>query len=98
MRLAVMTSRIRITVLYDESCGFCSMCARVLRRLDRAGRLRLMPLQVASDRLAGGPSMRELTETMHSVDASGRWETGADAWVRIAAVVPVLRPLGILGR
>jgi predicted DCC family thiol-disulfide oxidoreductase YuxK len=36
-------------------------------------------------------------ETMHIVDAAGRWETGADAWLSVATVIPALRPLATLG-
>jgi hypothetical protein len=43
----------RLTVLYDAYCGFCSRCAVVLGRLDRAGRLRVVSLQLARERVAG---------------------------------------------
>jgi len=92
-----MTSRVPLTVLYDAECGFCSRCAAVLRRLDRAHRLRLVPLQSAPTSVPGAPSAASLLETMHVVDAAGRWATGGAAWLRIAAVIPALRPLSAVG-
>ncbi|MEA2622336.1 MAG: DCC1-like thiol-disulfide oxidoreductase [Chloroflexota bacterium] len=37
-------------------------------------------------------------ELMHARDAAGRWFVGGQAWLRIAELVPVLRPLGSLAR
>ena len=32
------------------------------------------------------------------MDAQGRWTTGGEAWLRIMDLVPVLRPLALIGR
>lgn len=93
-----MASRVPFTVLYDAECGFCCRCAAMLRGLDRAHRLRLVPLQSASTLVPGAPHAAALLETMHVVDGAGRWETGGDAWLRIASVIPGLRPLAVVGR
>ena len=87
-----------LTVLYDADCGFCNRTARVLRRLDRRRRLRLVPLQAAASRLPAAPSQEQLLASMHVVDAEGRWVAGGEAMLRIAGLVPALRPLALIGR
>lgn len=81
----------RLTVLFDSDCGFCTRSAGVLRRLDRARRLDLVPLQGAA--LKDAPPERLLIERLHVRDAAGAWSAGGAAWLRIAAAVPALRPL-----
>ena len=93
-----MRSSVPLIVFFDAECGFCCRCAAALERLDRANRLRLVPLQSAATALSDAPPTASLLETMHVVDGSGRWETGAEAWLRIASVVPALRPLAFIGR
>jgi predicted DCC family thiol-disulfide oxidoreductase YuxK len=85
-------------VFFDADCGFCSRSAGVLRRLDRAGQLDLVPLHDASAVVPGAPSERRLLEGMHVRDHAGRWSVGGAAWLRIAQVVPALRPLRLLAR
>jgi len=87
-----------LTVLYDADCGFCNRTALILRRLDNRRRLRLVPLQAAASRVAGAPSKEQLLATMHVVDADGRSAAGGEAFLRIAGLVPVLRPLALVGR
>jgi predicted DCC family thiol-disulfide oxidoreductase YuxK len=82
-------------VLYDSHCGICSRSARLLRRLDRAGRLHLMPLQAAGE-LAGVPPLDVLFDAIHVRDEHGRWSVGGAAWTRIGQEVTVLRPLAFL--
>ncbi|MEP7082915.1 MAG: DCC1-like thiol-disulfide oxidoreductase family protein [Chloroflexota bacterium] len=88
----------RLVVLYDADCGFCSWCATALDRLDRRGRLRLLPLQRAAAELGDTPPDDVLLERMHVRDEAGRWESGGAALIRIAGLVPVLRPLAVAGR
>jgi predicted DCC family thiol-disulfide oxidoreductase YuxK len=85
-------------VLYDADCGFCSRSAAVLRNLDRAGRLELIPLQKASVAVPGAPSEDRLLDRMHVRDGAGRWWRGGAAWLQIADAVPGLRPLARLAR
>lgn len=85
----------RLLVLYDSTCGICSRSARLLRRLDRAGRLHLMPLQAAGE-LAGVPPLDVLFDAIHVRDEHGRWSVGGAAWTRIGQEVTVLRPLAFL--
>ncbi|HEX9610177.1 MAG TPA: DUF393 domain-containing protein [Candidatus Limnocylindria bacterium] len=88
----------RLVVLFDADCGFCSWSATLLDRLDRGHALRLLPLQRAATELDDAPPQQVLLETMHVRDRYGRWERGGAALLRIAAVVPVLRPLAVAGR
>jgi predicted DCC family thiol-disulfide oxidoreductase YuxK len=87
-----------LVVFYDGDCGFCTRSARVLRVLDRPHRLTLAPLHEAPAAFADAPPMDRLLESMHVRDARGRWTDGGAAWLRIADVVPLLRPLAVAGR
>jgi predicted DCC family thiol-disulfide oxidoreductase YuxK len=85
-------------VLYDADCGFCSRSAGLLGRLDRAGQLELIPLQEAGEAVPGAPPEDHLLELMHVRDGTGSWSRGGAAWLRIAEVVPALRPFALLAR
>jgi predicted DCC family thiol-disulfide oxidoreductase YuxK len=87
----------RLLVLYDADCGFCGRSAMLLHRLDRAGHLRLLPLQAAGE-IADAPPVEVLLDAMHVRDRDGRWSVGGAAWIRVAAEVPVLRPLAVVTR
>jgi predicted DCC family thiol-disulfide oxidoreductase YuxK len=86
-----------LTVLFDADCGICTQSARLLRTLDRSGRLRLVSLQSAPALVPDAPPVAELRRSLHVRSAGGRWWSGGTAVVRIASVVPVLRPIAILG-
>ena len=85
-----------LTVLYDGECAFCTWTVSILARLDRRRRLRLMPLRGAS--LPGKPTLDELVDSLHAVDAEGRWWAGGDAVIEICRHVPPLRPMVWLAR
>lgn len=85
-----------LTVLYDGDCGVCKCFAALLRRLDSARRLRLIPLQGAPAVLPNAPAEQDLMAALHVVDPSGRWTRGGAACVRIAQTLPLLRPLSTL--
>ena len=85
--------------LYDGSCGLCQQTVAVLRRIDLLGRI------VFHDALRDWPaiqtafptlSQEECLETMHVVTASGRVETGFDAYRAISWSVPLLWPIAPL--
>lgn len=88
---------LRLLVLYDADCGFCSRSARLLRLLDNDRRLRLMPLQVAGD-VADAPAVDVLLDAMHVRDPHAHWTVAGAAWIRISEEVPILRPLAIAAR
>jgi predicted DCC family thiol-disulfide oxidoreductase YuxK len=69
-----------------------------LRRLDRARRLELIPLQRAGASIGDAPPVDRLLARMHVRDAAGHWSIGGEGWLRIAEVVPALRPLARLGQ
>ena len=87
-------------VFYDGDCGICFFTARVLRRLDRLGRL--WPL--ANDDLASFPPGLSLDpalleRTVLVVDpASGRRWTRAAAFAEVARRLPGGWPLALLMR
>jgi predicted DCC family thiol-disulfide oxidoreductase YuxK len=85
-----------LDVFYDADCGFCTRTAALLRRVDRSGRLRLMPLQRATEITADAPPEDRLLEEMHVRDSSGRWVAGGAAWLQIAHVVPLMKPLAFV--
>ncbi|MBA2255056.1 MAG: DUF393 domain-containing protein [Chloroflexi bacterium] len=91
-------SAARLMVFYDADCGFCTRSAQVLRMLDRAGRLELAPLHEAAELTPDAPPVARLLESMHVRDHHGRWSAGGTAWMRIADVLPLLRPLGLAAR
>jgi predicted DCC family thiol-disulfide oxidoreductase YuxK len=85
-----------LDVFYDADCGFCTRTATLLRRVERSGRLRPMPLQRATEIAPGAPPEDRLLEEMHVRDTSGRWVAGGAAWLQIAHVVPLMKPLAFL--
>ena len=90
--------RSRLVVLFDADCGFCSWCATALDRLDWHHRLRFLPLQSAATELDDAPPEEALLVRIHVRDEARGWERGGAAALRIASVVPVLRPLAVAGR
>ncbi|CAN5450975.1 hypothetical protein BH20CHL6_BH20CHL6_05860 [soil metagenome] len=97
-RLSTRAPEPRLRVLYDGDCGFCTRSADLLRRLDRQGRLDLIPLQLAAETMADVPDTDALLEAMHVRDARGRWSVGGAAWIRISQEIALLRPIGLLAR
>ena len=92
-------TRSRHHFLYDGSCGLCQKTVAVLRRLDLLGRI------VFHDALRDWPaiqaafptlSQEECLENMHVVTASGRVETGFDAYRAISWSLPLLWPIAPL--
>lgn len=67
------------TLIYDGDCGFCLRSRDLLRRIDRHGRITLLPLQSAGAPELAGTSIERLRETVHWLDADGRVRTGAEA-------------------
>lgn len=79
----------RPVLLYDGTCGLCSVAARFVAQRDRRQRFRLVANASAEGRrsLAAHGVASVADETVVLVDAAG-------AHVRSAAVVRVLRGLG----
>jgi predicted DCC family thiol-disulfide oxidoreductase YuxK len=90
--------RDRLTVLYDAECGVCRLTVRALRMLDWNRRLELVALQRFVRSASDDPTRRRLLWALHVRDARGRWFRAGDAMLRIAAVIPLLVPLSVIGR
>lgn len=93
-----MTSAPSLTFLFDADCGFCARSVMVLQRLDRHHRLAFLPLQDAGTLLPDAPSRQELALTLHVREGDGQWIRGGAACLRIAAAIPLLMPLALVGR
>jgi predicted DCC family thiol-disulfide oxidoreductase YuxK len=80
----------RPVLLYDADCRFCRFTARAVRRLDRRGRLALLPLgdEEASPLLAGLPEEQRL-------DSVRLAESDGELLARGGAVARVLAYLGL---
>ena len=87
-----------LTVIYDGDCPVCRLMIRALLILDWRESLAFTPLQQFEPRSQDDPSRRELIRALHVRDVKGRWYRGGDAALRIAAAVPILVPLSLVGR
>jgi predicted DCC family thiol-disulfide oxidoreductase YuxK len=91
-------------VLYDADCGFCTWSAAQLRRMDRARRLELVPLQHAAahperPELAALAARSDLREVIHVVRPDGRVRAGGGAMLELLDALPggwLLRPWALL--
>ena len=86
-----------LTVLYDANCQFCRHTCHVLRTLDGGRRLRFRPLQAFVAATADDPTPALLLDRLHAHDDRG-WSAGGAAMLRIAAEIPALKPLAVVGR
>jgi predicted DCC family thiol-disulfide oxidoreductase YuxK len=95
---------VRLTVLYDDDCGFCRWSVSQLRPMDRHRRLEFIPLQHAADhperselaRLAG---TTDLAASIHVVRPDGETRAGGGAMLEILDALPggwLLRPWALL--
>ena len=84
-----MADRPRVTVLYDDDCGFCRWSADAIRRWDSRGRLAFASIQGerGNELLRSVPVELRLA-SMHAVSPDGRVWSGGDAVRVILDVVP----------
>jgi predicted DCC family thiol-disulfide oxidoreductase YuxK len=82
----------RRVVFYDSSCGVCHQLARLLRRLDHLGKLRLLGNDDPT-LLPAGVTAEDVQRTIIVTDLAG-----ARVWTRQEAIAQILRalPFGIL--
>jgi predicted DCC family thiol-disulfide oxidoreductase YuxK len=80
-------------LIYDGDCAFCGRCVALLRRWDRAGRLRMVPFQDPAA-LAGLPAIPRsaLEQAMHLVRTDGAVLAGAQALPPILGLLPFGAP------
>src|SRR5262245_22014183 len=76
------------TLVYDGSCGFCSDCAALLRRWDRAARIDVVPFQDERRVASFGVPFERYAAAMHFLLPDGRVFAGADAVPEIVRLVP----------
>jgi predicted DCC family thiol-disulfide oxidoreductase YuxK len=67
----------RPTLIYDASCGFCRRWVSRLAELDRAGRIRFLPLQEDEASALSGRPRDALELAAHLVRADGAVFAGA---------------------
>jgi predicted DCC family thiol-disulfide oxidoreductase YuxK len=85
------------TVCYDDDCGLCRWCAWQLRRWDRWGRLRFVPLgDPRSDALLHTLSPERRRSSWHLVSDDGRVTSGGAAVPRVFELLPGGRPLAAI--
>lgn len=77
------------TLIYDGECRFCLRCVDLLRRWDRAGRIRAVPLQdrAALAQLPPIP-LASLEAAMHLVGPDGSVRASAAAAPAILRLLP----------
>lgn len=84
-----------VEVWYDGACPLCVREIALMRRLDRAGRLRFHDL-ARTDAVC--PLDRGvMLERLHARE-EGRLLSGAAAFAAMWRAIPLLRPLGLLAR
>jgi|SRR5687767_9631064 predicted DCC family thiol-disulfide oxidoreductase YuxK len=89
-----------MTVLFDGGCPLCRRTVRVLRRIDWLDRLRFVDATDAPsrERVAPGLSEAAVMVEMYVVDHHGRRYGGYEGYLQLARVVPLMWPLGVIGR
>lgn len=86
----------RVTVWHDGACPLCAREVSLIRRLDRAGRVRFVD---AVDPAADCPLNRgEMLARFHSQEEGEPIVSGAAAFAAMWRAVPLLHPLGLLAR
>jgi predicted DCC family thiol-disulfide oxidoreductase YuxK len=87
----------RHVVLYDEDCGFCRWSLARLRRSDRRGHLRAVPIQSdEGGRLLADLSERDRLASWHLVTPDGRRYSGGGAIGPMARLLPAGTPVAFL--
>ncbi len=78
---------VRPVVLYDGRCAFCRVCARLLRRLDRGGRLATLDFnRPEADPLLNPIPAAERRGALHLADTDGAVHSAGPALRRALTV------------
>ena len=90
----------QLVVLFDGECPLCRRTVRRIRALDWRHRLRFVDATHAEarERIAPGLTEAAVLVQMYVVDERGARYAGFEAALQIARVVPLMWPLGIIGR
>lgn len=85
----------QVVVYHDGACPLCKREIALLRRLDRAGRIRFVD---AADPTATCPLERDtMLARLHAVE-HGVTLSGAAAFAAMWRAIPLLRPFGLAAR
>lgn len=84
----------RVTAWYDSDCPLCRREIALMRRLDRAGRVRFLDLAETAD----CPFDPKLMLARFHAREDGRIHDGAAAFAAVWRQIPLLRPLGLAAR
>lgn len=76
-----------LTIFFDGSCDFCTRTVRLLRKLDRRGRITWLPFQNEQARDAAGLTLEACERSVWSVTPDGERGGGAEAMNMIVAVI-----------
>ncbi|MGH8932454.1 MAG: thiol-disulfide oxidoreductase DCC family protein [Egibacteraceae bacterium] len=83
-----------VTLLFDGCCGFCTRSVGWLERLDRKGRVTIVPYQHPGAPEAHGLTLEQCEQAARAVAPDGRCCSGAAA-MNIAAAVALGNPLPV---
>jgi predicted DCC family thiol-disulfide oxidoreductase YuxK len=88
---------VRLSVVYDDECGFCRWCLAKVLAWDRRGALRPVALSTPeAARLLDGMALAERGASWHLVEPGGRVHSGGAAFAPLARRLPGGRPLAAL--
>ena len=90
----------QLIVLFDGGCPLCRRTVRMLRTIDWRHRLQFVDGTDAQsrERIAPGLTEAAVLVEMYVVDEHGGRLGGFEGYLRIARVVPLMWPFGLLGR
>lgn len=92
---AGMRTSVPVEVWYDGACPLCRREIALMRRLDRAGRIRFVDLSRIADDCPLDPAL--MLARLHARE-NGVMFSGAAAFAAMWRAIPVLWPLGQLAR
>jgi predicted DCC family thiol-disulfide oxidoreductase YuxK len=86
----------RATLLYDEDCGFCRWSVDRIRRWDRRGNLRAVPIQSAEgNALLGAMDEERKLASWHLVTEDGVVRSAGAAAPTLFRLLPGGKPLAV---
>jgi predicted DCC family thiol-disulfide oxidoreductase YuxK len=85
---------VRVEAWFDSDCPLCRREIAMMRRLDRAGRVRFLDLATTTD----CPLDPGLMLARFHAREDGRLLDGAAAFAAVWRQIPLLRPLGLAAR
>ena len=84
-------------VIYDDTCPLCLGGIEQIKKLDRLGLVRFVPLSDVSEKSGPRiPSREKLKEQMHLITPEGKVYRGAEAAGMLATLFPSSKLLGEL--